>query len=117
MKLRNIYKRMAWCSALWLAMSGPAWAVDWRQVDANDSTLWYDNDSFDWDEEFVYFDIFHGVWVEAEWMSGGAVRLAVDCLDGQFFVWNGGTSAWEATSAYPTSEALDDLAFDACAPF
>ncbi|MEX0696713.1 MAG: hypothetical protein WD014_03580 [Dongiaceae bacterium] len=98
-------------------MSGPAWAVDWRQVDSNDSTLWYDNDSFDWDEEFVYFDVFHGEWTGAEWMSGNSVGLAADCADGQFFVWNDGTATWDESNAYPTTEALDDLAFDACSPF
>jgi len=115
MKFRNIYKRMAWCSALWLAMGSPAWAVDWRQVDANDPTLWYDYDSFDWDDEdYIYFAIFHGEWAGPEWMSGNAVSLSVDCMDGRFFVWNAGTTTWEESNAYPTTEALDDLAFDGC---
>ena len=109
--------RLAWCSALWLAMSGSAWAVDWRQVDSNDPTLWYDNDSFDWDEDdFIYFDVFHGDWAGPDQMSGNAVSLAVDCADGQFFVWDDGTATWDESNAYPTSDALGDLAYDACYP-
>ncbi|MEX2009197.1 MAG: hypothetical protein WEC41_03305 [Dongiaceae bacterium] len=110
--------RLACCSMAWLAMSGPVWAVDWRQVDSNDSALWYDFDSFEWDDkDYIYFDIYHGAWAGAEWMSSNAVSLSVDCMDGQFFVWNSGTATWDASSAYPTSDALGDLAFEDCYAF
>lgn len=99
-----------------LLLATPALAVDWQQVDANDSSLWFDNDSFSWndDDTFVYFRIYHGGATSAEWMTNNSVRLAVNCDDGQFHVWDTGTSQWQVSSYYPTTEALDDMAFYEC---
>jgi hypothetical protein len=92
-------------------------AADWEQIVSNDSTLWYDVDSVEWGDEnddYVYFYVFHGAKSSDDWMTQASLRIAVDCADGDIFVWDTGSSDWKASATYDKDGPIGALGFDEC---
>ena len=109
--------RTCFAFVFWLTLlaAWPAVAVDWQLVDNSNTTLWYDDDSVDWDDEdYVYFDIFHGAWAGADHMTANSIELSYDCWEGDGYTWNAWTDEWDYSDAYTDHESLSDMAFWFC---
>ncbi len=93
----------------------PAQATDWWLVDEGNTTLWYDEDSVDWDDEDnVYFLVYHGAWEGASYMTNNSIELSYDCYYGDAYVWNASTGEWDFSDPYTEHEMLSGLAWDIC---
>ncbi|MDP6603825.1 MAG: hypothetical protein QGG17_06500 [Rhodospirillales bacterium] len=81
--------RISFVFCVTLLVAWPAAAVDWQLVVNNNTTLWYDDDSYDWDDDdYIYFEVYHGTRAGAGYMSANSVELSYDCWVGDAYVWN-----------------------------
>ena len=105
--------------AVALVWAAPGGAADWKRVKDADATLWYDVDSLDWDEDFIYvfyvfFDVYRGPWAGAETMSRGRIGISYDCDDGSGYVWKAVTKKWDYSQSFTDHKDLSELAFEGC---